>query len=158
MPRRLSSFLAVIASVSAVVWAAVLVVSAPASAIPAHGASLAPPVIHESYTPLPCAGAPAHRSTLQDEGCAEQQILKSDKAIDALNRLIFAKLPSNSARRDFSAGHRAWFAYRRAYCLSASDVFQGGTEAGVVDADCAARVNAQHVTNLKGFLADLGPN
>lgn len=156
MPRRHSSFLAVAASVSTVVSAAVLVVSAPASAVVPHRGRLAPPVIHESFTPLPCAGTPAHRSTLQAEGCAEHQILKSDNTIDALNRSIFTKLPSNSARRDFSAGHQAWFAYRRAYCLSASDVFQGGTEAGVVDADCTAHVNAQHVTNLKAILADLG--
>ena len=92
------------------------------------------------------------------EGCAEQQILRSDKQIDALNKKIFGALPSESARRDLLAGHRAWLAYRKAYCLSVSDVFEGGTAAGVVAADCTASVNAQHVSNLKTFLKDLASN
>jgi uncharacterized protein YecT (DUF1311 family) len=138
--------------------AAALVAWAPASAAPAHTAKLSPPVIHESFTPLPCSGAPGHRSTLQMQGCAEEQILASDKRIDSLNQEIFGKLFDAAARRRFIAGHNAWFAYRRAYCLSASDVFEGGTEAAVVDADCTASVNSQHVMNLKGFLADFGPH
>jgi uncharacterized protein YecT (DUF1311 family) len=92
------------------------------------------------------------------EGCAEHQILRSDRRIDALNATIFDKLPSNSARRDLIAGHRAWLAYRAAYCLSVSDVFQGGTAAAVVAADCTASVNSQHVANLKTFLRDLTSN
>ena len=131
---------------------------APAIAAPAHTAKLSPPVIHESFTPLPCSGAPGHRSTLEIEGCAEQQILASDKKIDALNQEIFWKLFDAAARRRFIAGHNAWFAYRRAYCLSASDVFEGGTEAAVVDADCTAAVNSQHVKDLKAFLAHFGPH
>ncbi len=137
--------------------AVALVAWAPASAAPAHTAKLSPPVIHESFTPLPCSGTPGHRSTLQMEGCAEQQILASDKRIDALNQEIFGKLFDAAARRRFIAGHNAWFAYRRAYCLSASDVFEGGTEAAVVDADCTASVNASHVTDLKAFLHSFGP-
>jgi uncharacterized protein YecT (DUF1311 family) len=138
--------------------AVALVAWAPASAAPAHTAKLSPPVIHESFTPLPCSGTPGHRSTLQMEGCAEHQILASDKKIDALNQEIFGKLFDAAARRRFIAGHNAWFAYRQAYCASASDVFEGGTEAAVVDADCTASVNSQHVTDLKAFLHSFGPN
>ncbi len=47
------------------------------------------------------------------------------------------------------AAHHAWLAY----CLSESDVFEGGTEAGVVFADCVAGVNSQHVKDLQRFLA-----
>jgi uncharacterized protein YecT (DUF1311 family) len=107
---------------------------------------------------MPCSGKPGNRSTLQEEGCAEQQILHSDTQIDALNQKIFNALHTTSARRDLLAGHRAWLAYRKSYCLSVSDVFQGGTLAGVVDADCVATVNGQHVTNLKTFLKDLTSN
>ena len=92
------------------------------------------------------------------EGCAEKQILASDKRIDALNEAIFGRLSDSAARRRFIAGYNAWLAYRHAYCLSASDVFEGGTEAGVVDAACTAVVNSQHVKNLKAFLAGFGPN
>lgn len=145
-------------TVGATSAALVLAAATPAQAFHAHEARLSSPVIRESFTPLPCTGTPQHRSTLQLEGCAEQQILRSDKQIDTLNQKIFSKLATASAQRDFISGHKAWFAYRRAYCLSVSDVFQGGTAAGVLDADCVAGVNAQHVKNLKGFLSDLGSN
>jgi len=150
--HRLSSF-AVLAATSATV--ALAAAAAPAGAATAHAGKLAPPVIHETFTPLSCTGSPGHRSTLQMEGCAEQQILRSDRQIDALNAKIFKALPTTSAKRDLIAGHKAWITYRRAYCLSVSDVFQGGTEAGVVAADCTATVNTQHEGNLKTFLADL---
>jgi uncharacterized protein YecT (DUF1311 family) len=154
MPPRLSSFLAVAATVAT----AGLSASGPAAARPAHSAKLAPPVMHESFTPLPCTGPPKHRSTLQMEGCAEHQILRSDKQIDTLNASIFGKLADDAARRRFISGHQAWVNYRHAYCLSVSDVFQGGTEAGVLDADCVAGVNTQHVKDLKQFLGDLHSN
>lgn len=151
MSHRFSSFATIVAA------AATVALTSAASAIASspHAGTLAPPVIHESFTPLPCSGSPGHRSTLQMEGCAEQQILRSDKQIDTLNRRIFNALHSASARRDLLAGHKAWLGYRKTYCLSVSDVFGGGTAAGVVGADCAATVNAQHVSSLKTFLADL---
>jgi uncharacterized protein YecT (DUF1311 family) len=151
MPKRFSS-----CGTVAIVCAAVAVATAaPAGASTAHAAKLAPPVIHESFTPMPCGGKPGHRTTLQDEACSEQQILRSDKQINALNQKIFNALDTNSARRDLITGHKAWLGYRKSYCLSVSDVFQGGTLAGVVDADCTATVNGQHVSNLKTFLKDL---
>jgi uncharacterized protein YecT (DUF1311 family) len=154
MTHRFSSIVVVAASTATVA----LAMAASAGAAAGHTTKLAPPVIKESFTPLPCSGSPGHRSTLQMEGCAEQQILRSDTQIDSLNKKIFAALPSNSARRDLISGHRAWLSYRKAYCLSVSDVFQGGTAAGVVAADCTASVNAQHVSNLKTLLRDLTAN
>jgi uncharacterized protein YecT (DUF1311 family) len=154
MPNRFSSFAAVVTAAATIA----LVAAASAGAAAAHAAKLAPPVIKESFSPLPCTGSPGHRSTLQLEGCSEHQILRSDRQIDALNKTIFGKLPSNSARRDLIAGHKAWLAYRKAYCLSVSDVFAGGTVAGVVAADCTASVNSQHLANLKTFLKDLTAN
>jgi uncharacterized protein YecT (DUF1311 family) len=154
MPYRFSSF-----AIPAVTAATVALAAAtPAGASSGHAAKLAPPVIHERFTPMPCSGKPGNRSTLQEEGCAEQQILHSDKQIDALNQKIFSALHTTSARRDLIAGHRAWLSYRKGYCLSVSDVFQGGTLAGVVDADCIATVNGQHVSNLRTFLKDLTSN
>ena len=154
MPKRFSS-VGAIATVCLVAGAAA---AAPASASTAHAAKLAPPVIHESFTPMPCTGKPGHRTTLQDEACSEQQILRSDRQINALNQKIFTALGTNSAKRDLITGHKAWLAYRKSYCLSVSDVFQGGTLAGVVDADCVATVSTQHVSNLKTFLKDLTSN
>lgn len=153
MPHPFSSFAVLAATAAALALAA-----APAGASDGHAAKLAPPLIRESFTPMPCSGSPGKRSTLQEEGCAEQQTLHSDKQIDSLNQKIFNALHTTSARRDLIAGHRAWLAYRKSYCLSVSDVFQGGTLAGVVDADCVATVNGQHVSNLKMFLKDLTSN
>ena len=154
MPKRFSSFATILAACATVA----LTTTAQALASPGHAAKLAPPVIHESFTPLPCSGSPGRRSTLQEEGCAERQILRTDRQINSLNRKIFNALHTSSARRDLVAGHKAWLAYRKSYCLSVSDVFQGGTEAAVVDADCTATVNGQHVSNLKAFLKDLTSN
>jgi uncharacterized protein YecT (DUF1311 family) len=154
MSDRFSSFATIVAACATVA----LTCTAQAVASNGHAAKLAPPVIHESFTPMPCTGSPGKRTTLQEEGCAEQQILRGDKQINTLNQKVFTALPTNSARRDLIAGHKAWLAYRKSYCLSVSDVFQGGTLAGVVDADCIATVNGQHVSNLKTFLKDLTSN
>ncbi len=154
MSNRFSS----LATIVAVCATVALTSAAQALASDGHAAKLTPPVIRESFTPLPCSGSPGKRSTLQEEGCAEQQILHSDKQINTLNQKIFTALSTNSARRDLVAGHKAWLAYRKSYCLSVSDVFQGGTLAGVVDADCTATVDGQHVSNLKTFLKDLTSN
>jgi uncharacterized protein YecT (DUF1311 family) len=158
MRIRNSASLAVAATLSVLVLGAsvvVLAASAAARTHSGHAAAISAPVIHESFTPLTCSGSPQHRSTLQSEGCAEQQILRTDKKVDALNRTIFTKLADNAARRRFIAGHNAWLSYRRAFCLSRSDIFEGGTDAALVDATCVAGVNAEHVKDLKTFASDL---
>ena len=113
-------------------------------------------MIRESFTPLPCGGTPTNRTTVQQEGCAEQQILKTDKTINSLNKAIFANLHTAPARRRFIAAHKTWLAYRGAYCLSLSDVFQGGSQAPVLDAQCAGRLNGQHIKDLRQFAGDFG--
>jgi uncharacterized protein YecT (DUF1311 family) len=146
---------ALVSVVALVILAVVSVGMAVAGPDRGRAATLSAPVIHESFTPLPCSGSPRHRSTLQLEGCAEQQILRTDKTIDRLNRTLFTILSDNAARRRFVAGHDAWLSYRHAFCLSRSDVFEGGTEAAVLDAVCVAGVNEQHITDLKMFVGDL---
>lgn len=158
--RTRTSLLLALASATALLAGASPAGASPpaAGATRGHSAKLSPPVIHESFSPLPCTGAPSNRTTIQQEGCAEQQILRSDKTIDALNQSIFGKLFDNRARRDLISGHKAWLTYRHAFCQSESDVFEGGTEAGVLFAICEVQVNSEHVKNLKTFLADLSAN
>jgi uncharacterized protein YecT (DUF1311 family) len=129
----------------------VAIVFAMTTTASAGAATLKPPVIKEVFTPLKCTH---DETTLGMEGCAEQQILKSDKTIDSLNAKIFAKL-SSSGKRDFINGHEAWLKSRTAYCLSESDVFQGGTEAGVIDVQCAANISRAHAKELQDFLSSL---
>lgn len=133
-----------------------LALGAAAAAVPAAsaaGGNLKPPVIHEVFTRLPC---PAKQiSTMDIEACQEQQILASDAKIDALARAIFPRLFDDRARLRFLAGEKAWLSYRAVFCQSQSDVYEGGTEAGVLDASCAEAVNAQHVKDLAAFVKAL---
>jgi uncharacterized protein YecT (DUF1311 family) len=140
------------------VGALVLALCAQSGAASKHAAKLSAPVIHENFTLLPCGGQPAHRTTLQLEGCGEHTVLRWDAQIDKLNAEIFKKLSQVSARRNFVTGHDAWLSYRRKYCLSVSDSAQGGTLAGVVYIDCVAAVNSNHVVELDSFLKSLDPS
>ena len=121
----------------------------------AHAAKLAPVRIHEKFTPLPCTGAPAHRTTLEMEGCAEKQILRTDTQVNVLEAEIFQLLGDDRARRDLNAAQHAWLGYRKADCLSMSDLFEGGTESPVVDAQCVASRNNQRIKDLRAFKHDL---
>ena len=141
-PRRCSHALAGTLAALVIGLAAVLAATAAA-------ATLSPPVIHESFTPVPC---PAHpQSTLDLEGCAEQRILHTDRQIDAVARTIFPRLFDDAARRRFIAAQRAWLAYRRADCTSESDRYEGGTLAGLVAASCTADRSAQRLSDLRAF-------
>jgi uncharacterized protein YecT (DUF1311 family) len=147
-PKLLTLTAAAVSTIAATGFAA----AQAGGAGPAAGATrLEPVVIHETFTPLPCSGAPGHRTTLEMEGCAEKQILKTDTQVDVLAAQIFPILPDNRARRDFNAAQRAWLSYRKADCFSMSDVFEGGTEAGVLDAQCVASRNSQRLKDLRAF-------
>ena len=149
MLRRVSLLLAAVA-VTVALSAGV------AQAGGAHSASTstpAPPVIHEPFasSPLPCSGAPGHRTTLQLEGCLERGILKTDATIEGLDRSIVSLLGKASPQRGFIAGVRAWLAYRSADCEAMSGVYEGGTLAGVVYAECVAARNVQRIADLRKF-------
>ena len=110
---------------------------------------LSPPVIHESFTLLPC---PAHpQSTLDYEGCAEHRIVHLDGRIDVVSRAIFGRLFDDAARRRFIAASKAWLAYRQADCTSMSDRYEGGTLAGLLAANCTAGRSADRLTELEAF-------
>jgi uncharacterized protein YecT (DUF1311 family) len=151
-PKLLSLAAATVSMIAAAGFAAAQAVGAGPEA---HTVKLEPVVIHETFTPLPCSGAPSHRTTLEQEGCAEKQILKTDTQIDVLASQIFPILFDDRARRDFNAAQRAWLSYRKADCFSMSDLFEGGTEAGVVDAQCVASRNNQRIKDLRAFHRNL---
>jgi uncharacterized protein YecT (DUF1311 family) len=89
------------------------------------------------------------------EGCAEQQILALDASINSADRTIWKLRATASARSDFAAGIRSWIAYRRADCLSVSNEFQGGTESGVVFAQCEVARNRVRLHDLRALEKDL---
>lgn len=127
----------------------VLAVAAAAAAPSALAAAPAPPVIKEGFTPLPCPKNP--QTTLALEGCAEQRILKTDALINAKVKAIHRLLRTDAAKSHFVAGERAWLAYRKASCLSRSDVYEGGTLSTVEYANCVADVNTVHLKDLTAF-------
>ncbi len=128
-----------------VVLAALAALAVPAAAT----AAPPPPVIKEGFTLLACPKNP--QTTLALEGCAEHRIVKSDAIINAKVKKIYGLLRTNNAKTNFVAGEKAWLAYRKANCQSRSDVYEGGTLAGVVFANCVADVNDVHVKDLTAF-------
>jgi uncharacterized protein YecT (DUF1311 family) len=124
----------------------------------AAAAKLSPPVIHESFTPPgPCTGQPNARSTAEERSCAELDILRTDGQIDRAARSVFSHLQDDAARRRLIAAQRAWFAYRQADCSSRSDLFEGGTAASVIAAQCAAVRNRTRLRDLRAFDKELHP-
>jgi uncharacterized protein YecT (DUF1311 family) len=119
---------------------------------------LAPPVIREEFTPLPCPRKPAARgATVGQLGCAEQKILRTDAQINARTKVIFARLDV-TGKRLFLAAERAWLAYRKASCDSVADsYYRGGSERPVLFAVCVAERNVQHLKELRAFQNLLRP-
>jgi len=106
----------------------------------------APPVIHEPFTALPC---PIHPDTSIDvEGCQEERILRTDRAIDAQVRTILRLLRTQDARLSFVDGERTWLHYRRASCLAEASRYSGGTMQPVAFLNCSLRRNTSHLADL----------
>jgi uncharacterized protein YecT (DUF1311 family) len=123
-----------------------------ALAVAVLAVGLKPPVIHEPFTPLPCPMHPA--STLGYEGCAEQQILSTDRRINADARAIFSRLAPRE-RAGFVRGEHEWLAYRRDTCAAQASKYAGGTLAPLIDANCQASRNTTHLVDLRELLKSL---
>ena len=109
-------------------------------------AAIAPPVIHEPFTALPC---PLHPDTTIDIlGCQEHRLLRSDRAIDAQVKAIFRLLRTESARSTFVTGERSWLQYRRRSCSAEASKFAGGSLHGVALLGCEIERNKSHLADL----------
>lgn len=104
-----------------------------------------PPVIHETFTLLPCPSHPV--STLDYEGCLEHQIVRTDRQINTLANGIFYKLAA-SERAGFVRGEHSWLAYRRANCAAEASKYSGGTAAPLLYASCTVARNKTHISDL----------
>jgi uncharacterized protein YecT (DUF1311 family) len=114
---------------------------------------IAPPVIHEAFTLLPCPRKQV--STLDDEGCAEHAIVRTDRQIDTLVRQIFGRIRTRDGRAALVRSEASWLAYRKASCEAAASKYAGGTLAGLVDAQCQADRNRTHAGELRDLLKTL---
>lgn len=127
-----------------------LAVSGAALSTPLASAASGPPVIKEPFTPLPC---PAHpKTTLQQEGCAEKAVLKSDAAINSRAKKIYYKLKAGSPRTWFVNGEKAWLTYRRASCKAQASKYAGGSLQPVMYLRCEANRNKTHLGDLAELL------
>jgi uncharacterized protein YecT (DUF1311 family) len=113
---------------------------------------LRPPVIRESFTPLPCPRSRAARgTTIGAIGCAERRILRTDRAINRRAKTIFGLLRDTPAKRRFLAAEKAWLAYRKASCTSVADVYRGGSAQPLAFATCVGSRNVKHLSELASF-------
>jgi uncharacterized protein YecT (DUF1311 family) len=114
---------------------------------------LAPPVVHEPFTLLPC---PRHAvTTLDMEGCAEHAIVRTDATINALARQIFGLLETADGKRAFVRSEARWLAYRRDSCAAEASKYAGGTLSPLLDAQCQADRSATHVRDLRSLARTL---
>jgi uncharacterized protein YecT (DUF1311 family) len=126
--------------------------SSPISQQPARAERLAPPVIREQFTLLPCPRSRAARgTTVGAEGCLEKEILRTDAAINARAGSIFRLLRERTSKERFLAAEKAWALYRKASCTSVADVYSGGSARPVAFADCVVRRNRVHLKELTSF-------
>jgi len=113
---------------------------------------LAPPLIREQFTPLPCPRSRAARqSTVGSEGCLEKEILRTDAEINTRASAIFRLLRDRAGKERFLAAENRWAAYRRASCESLAGVYSGGSAGPVAFADCVVRRNRVHLKELASF-------
>ena len=84
------------------------------------------PRIHEGFTLLPCPHTEARGTTLGMEGCAEHNILRTDRKIMATEGAVFSLLPAEG-RSAFARAERSWLLYRRAFCNARSSSYKGGS-------------------------------
>jgi uncharacterized protein YecT (DUF1311 family) len=109
-------------------------------------AAPSPPVIHESFTLLPC---PMHPQTMVGlEGCSEHAIVTTDRKIDAQVKKVFRLLTAPGARATFAASERSWLRYRNASCNAQSSFYTGGSAQPVAYAQCVLQRNHSHLVDL----------
>jgi uncharacterized protein YecT (DUF1311 family) len=117
---------------------------------------VAPPAIRENFTPFPCPADPRKRQTTFGlEACAEREIVKTDRRINASVAVIFKHLPDDFGRRRFAEAERAWLRYRRLDCLSAADFYRGGSQSPVAFAQCVAQRNRAYLKEILAVQARL---
>lgn len=113
------------------------------------------PKLTEAFTLLPC---PAHpKTTVEVEGCAEHQIVRLDRRIDAEAQALYDLKTDPMAKADFAKAQQAWVDYRRAECHSESDAYSGGSLEPVAFANCEVRINQERVRDLRELQGELNP-
>ena len=117
-----------------------------AAASASASVALAPPVIHEPWTPLACPTHPS--STVAIEACLERAVSRSDHVIDGKAATVFRLIRREQDRTSFVSGEHAWLSYRRRSCTAVASVYTGGTAEPIAFLSCEKRLNARHIVDL----------
>lgn len=117
------------------------------TSIASSAGTLAPPVITEPFTPLPCQRS----TTLGLEGCAEGQLTTADRSINEQVNVLFHVIATARQRSSFVAVEAEWLKYRKADCTTVSAAFQGGTIAPVEYALCEVRDDEARSADLHSY-------
>ena len=117
-----------------------------AAASASASVALAPPVIHEPWTPLACPVHPS--STIAIEGCLERAVSRSDRVIDKKAATVFRLIKRAHDRATFVSGEQSWLSYRRRSCTAVASVDRGGTAEPIAFLSCEKRLNARHIVDL----------
>jgi uncharacterized protein YecT (DUF1311 family) len=126
---------------------ATLIATALAAAASASASiALAPPVIHEPWTPLDCPPHPS--STIAIEGCLERAVSRSDRVIDEKAATVFHLIKREHDRATFVSGEQSWLSYRRRTCTAVASADRGGTAEPIAFLSCEKRLNARHIVDL----------
>jgi uncharacterized protein YecT (DUF1311 family) len=123
----------------------------PANAVP--GVRALVPALHETFTLLPCSPS----TTLGLEGCAEHRVIAADRRVDQLRQRVATRLATPAARRDFRRVESTWVRYRQRLCTLEATSREGGSLAPVVVAQCLARVDLDHLRDLRALLDAFAP-
>jgi uncharacterized protein YecT (DUF1311 family) len=113
-----------------------------------HAPSASPqiPVVTEPTGPSPCN----QQTQIGLDGCASQKVAAADKLLNADIKVVWNFLQP-SARTDFVNAQATWVKYRRADCISQSDVYQGGSAQPMEYLLCLTGDDALRRQDLKGF-------
>jgi uncharacterized protein YecT (DUF1311 family) len=107
---------------------------------------LAPPVIREPWTPLPCPEHP--KTTVAQEGCLEHNVSRSDGVINREVAIVFRLIRADQDRAEFVGGERSWLSYRRRSCTALASPYTGGSVHPLAYLSCEKRLNAEHISDL----------
>ena len=118
--------------------------------VPLAIAAGGPPVIQETWTPLPCPARPlSSLPTVEIVACLERAVIRSDRRINTKVATIFRLLRRKSDRSAFVDGEQAWLRYRRQSCRAVASKYEGGSAQPILFLDCQKRRNAQHLVDLR---------
>jgi uncharacterized protein YecT (DUF1311 family) len=104
------------------------------------------PVITERFTKLSCN----HNNTLGLEGCAEGQLLSTDKRIDKEVKLLFSLVPVVQ-QKSLNTAESVFLKYRRGTCTAYGDVYRGGSFEPVEYSLCEVKMDEAQSNALHGY-------